>query len=160
MNEDLQVYNNIISARILALETMEKLLCGMLQAMNSEPILLALDAWYLCSDVLVLGHENTKFCLRDPLVAPGGTITIGLEKPGDETRGGLCWSLSLAHLKYYGWPVLISGQMNSGSVRLTMRQYFQAVFRCLLRFWRIRETKWRSAFADWYCSRMLKARLV
>ena len=159
VSEDLQVYSSIISAWISALESMEKLICGMPQAVNSGLILLALGAWYLYPDVVVLGCEPFEICVKDSLIAPGGTITIGLAKPGSEVNNGLYWSLSLAHLKHYGCPVLTQGQLNYTSARITFRQFCQAVFGCLLGFWKVPETRLQVWLGSLYYSKILSSLL-
>ena len=139
VNNELQVYSSVISAWTSALASMEKLISGMPQAVNSGPTLLALGAWYLYPDILALGRETAEICLKDTLFAPGGTLTIGLAKPEDEDHNGIHWSLSLAHLRYYGHPVLARREFSRDSGRITFRQFCQAALGCLLGGWETRE---------------------
>jgi len=63
---------------------------------------LGLAAWHIFPDIVVLGKPTTEVHFGDTLVPPAGLLEIGLAKTGHEDNRGVFWSLSLAHLLYYG----------------------------------------------------------
>lgn len=136
VNNDMKVYSSVITTWKSALESMERLVGGMPQAINTcGPTMLALSAWHLYPDLLVVGHKQPEIQMRDPLVAAGGVLTVGLGKPGDEDHRGVYWSLSLAHLRHYGHPVETKRRLDHESGRVTFSQFTQAVFGCVLGIW-------------------------
>ena len=137
VNPGSEVLSSVLTAWISALESMEKLISGMPQAVNHGPTLLALGSWYLYPDILILGKDTADVRFNDLLVAPGGTLTVGLAKPGDDEHHGIYWSLSLAHLRYYGHPVETKQHLNYDSARINFSQLCQATFGCLLGYWEI-----------------------
>jgi hypothetical protein len=75
-------------------------------------------------------------------------LTVGLQMPyhrSDETpdedarRKGIRWSLSLAHLRYYGHPVLKRGELSSDTSRITFDQFSHAVLGCHFGLWALDE---------------------
>lgn len=104
INNNMAVYQSVMSSWTAALESVEKLITGMPQATNGGPCLLSLSAWHLYPDILMVGSAPGEHMFRDPLVHPGGVLTLGLTNRGDSEATGVFWSLSLAHLKYYGPP--------------------------------------------------------
>ena len=133
----MKVLSSVIAAWTSALESMERLIGGMPQAVNRGPTLLALSAWHLYPDLLVVGQNMSEIHMRDPLVAAGGALTIGLGQAGDENHRGVYWSLSLAHLRHYGHPVRTERRFSHDSARVTFQQFNQAVFGCLLGTWQL-----------------------
>jgi hypothetical protein len=141
VNNDLKVLSSVITAWATALESTEKLIGGMPQAVSSGPTLLALSSWHLYPDLLVVGHKVSDIKMRDPLVAAGGALTIGLGQAGDEDHRGVYWSLSLAHLRHYGHPVQAERRLGHHNARVTFPQFTQAVFGCLLGNWNVTGSK-------------------
>jgi hypothetical protein len=133
VSSDMMVFSSVIPAWRSALESMEKLIGGMPHAANAGPPLLALSSWHLYPDLLAVGEKEVHVKFNDPLVSPGGRLTIGLDTLGEEGRG-IHWSLSLAHLKFYGSPVISNGEYNVAS-RLTFLQFTYAVFGTVLKSW-------------------------
>lgn len=135
VNNEMAVYHSVISAWKCALDSMENLLTGMPQAANNGPCLLALSAWHIYPDILAVAEASDPHRFRDPLVPPGGELTLGLAYPGGAEGRGVFWSLSLAHLNYYGRPVSRHARLNFQSRRISFDQFTQAVFRALLSHW-------------------------
>lgn len=137
VSSDMAVYSSVMAAWKSALESMEKLVSGMPQATNIGPPLLALSSWHLYPDLLAMGKREVSVRFDDPLVSPGGQLTIGLSTEDGEGRG-VYWSLSLAHLNFYGSPVLSHGQFNVSSERLSFSQFAVAIFGSVMGAWHLR----------------------
>ena len=120
---------------------MENLLNGMPQALDSGPTLLALGAWNLYPDILLVSNETTEVQFNDSLIAPGGTLTIGLTKSENEDQQGVSWSLSLAYLRYYGHPIQARRRLSRDSARVTFHQFCQATLGALLGCWDVNEAR-------------------
>jgi hypothetical protein len=71
VSRNLEVYASIVSAWKSALRSMERLIRDMPQAVDTGPILLALESWYLYPDVVVLGSRTAELRFKDPLVSNG-----------------------------------------------------------------------------------------
>ncbi|KAM5349422.1 hypothetical protein ACJ41O_005927 [Fusarium nematophilum] len=114
---------------------MEHLVNGMPQAVNEGSCLLALSAWHLYPDIVLAGSDKSplKFC--DQLVQSGGTLTLGLARPGDTKAQGVSWSLSLAHLNFYGRPVPRQASFDFESRKFNFEQLTQTIFGALLGSW-------------------------
>ncbi|KAI6784675.1 uncharacterized protein J7T54_006721 [Emericellopsis cladophorae] len=104
------VYENVCKTWVTALMTVDKLVQGHPYSAQDGAVLLALSSWHLYPDLIVLGSSTQELRLGDDLIAPGGALTIGLQSSDSDAFKGVHWSLSLAHLRYYGAPVLASGQ--------------------------------------------------
>ncbi|TLD27937.1 hypothetical protein E2P81_ATG06283 [Venturia nashicola] len=140
VNEDVRVYSSVMSTWKTSLETMENLIRGIPQAVENGAALLGLAAWHIYPDMVVVGSDKPDMRMQDTLVAPGGVLTVGIKRPrktdGEESQG-IYWSLSLAHLRYYGSPVLTERQLSSDTSRLTFSQFTQTVFGSLLGCWSV-----------------------
>ncbi|KAF2842538.1 hypothetical protein M501DRAFT_1008430 [Patellaria atrata CBS 101060] len=121
------LYRNIISNFILALSTMEKLVKGQPQRIQTGGVLLAFLSWHIYPDLVVLGMKTTDIVQADSLVNSGGVITIAIAGHDPNPRGDsneLPWaycSLSLSSIRYYG---LYAGMRTStfDSTRLSITQ--------------------------------------
>ncbi|ROV94955.1 hypothetical protein VMCG_08302 [Cytospora schulzeri] len=138
INQDMGVYLSVITAWSSALESIERLMSGMPQASNHGPCLLALSSWHLYPDIICMGQNSVSHKFEDPLVRPGGTLTLGLAPPGGSALRGVFWSLSLAHLNFYGRrPVKREAELNLKSQKLTFQQFTIAVFGAFLARWNV-----------------------
>lgn len=97
-NEDRSVFPGIVTAWKVGLETMERLIMGMPQAAHNTAALLALSAWHLFPDMTVLGAGPADVHMRDPLVSPGGVLTLGFHEYIGPGQPGVHWSLSLLRI--------------------------------------------------------------
>ncbi|KAM0340151.1 hypothetical protein ACHAPU_010643 [Fusarium lateritium] len=131
------VYSSVIAAWKSAVGTMEKLVRGMPQAVNEGSCLLALSAWHLYPDITVGDSDTLPLRFSDPLVEPGGFLTLGLARPRDGDTHGVFWSLSLAHLNFYGRPVSRKARFDSDSRKISFDQFTQAVYGALLGHWNL-----------------------
>ena len=108
VNKDMDVYASVMQAWKTAMITMDKLAEGSSQSVLNGAVLLELSAWYLYPD-LVLGNVNVNTRQNDSLINPSGIVTLGLQGIEPENSHGVYWSLPLAHVRYYGDPVVSEG---------------------------------------------------
>lgn len=129
--------SSVLSAWRLALSTMESLISGMPQAVNNGSALFGLSSWHIYPDILVHGETSAEVRFGDPLASAGGTLTMGLDRPRYNDTPGIHWSLSLAHLAFYGPPVSSEARLNHDSTKISFPQFAQAVLGCLLGQWKL-----------------------
>ncbi|KAG6990912.1 hypothetical protein G7Y79_00060g092160 [Physcia stellaris] len=135
VNKKNNTYESVLSAWKNSLAQMEGLIKGISQQAISGDILLALSAWHLFPDMLVVIPCKTQVRQHDPIFESGGVLTIGLEKP-DLDKSGVYWSLPLASLRHYGAPVVASCSINSSErSRLSLTEFLQAFLGCFLWGW-------------------------
>ncbi len=135
---NMAVYTSVVAVWTSALRSMEQIVSGMPQAMDttsSGSTLLALTSWNIYPNLLVINQPSASRRFNDPLVAPGGVLTVGLPSPGETEPQGIFWSLSLAHLNYYGGPVTAEAQLNLRSTKMTFAQFCEAATGCFLGYW-------------------------
>ena len=136
VNHDMRVYSSVIAAWKTALQALENLVVGMPQSLHQEgSILLALSAWHLYPDLLILKDSIKKVEFNDSLIASSGALTLGMFKDGDSDLRGVYWSLSLAHLRYYGEPVVRTQAIARESSRITFLQLTQVALGSLSASW-------------------------
>jgi hypothetical protein len=92
VNSQQDLYQSVLKAWTNALVMVESLVAGMSQSVNDGGVLLALSAWHLYPDMLVLGSTTARIEQNDPLVGMGGILTMGLHHKDASGRGffGLC----------------------------------------------------------------------
>ncbi|KAI1383641.1 uncharacterized protein F4822DRAFT_83596 [Hypoxylon trugodes] len=135
VNSKPSVYHSVMKAWISGLEGMESLLQNSPMGMQTGDLLLALSSWHLYPDLNILGPATKVIHQRDPLVPPSGILTIGMEPNGFISNGGLQWSLPLAHLRYYGDPVVRTGLVSTKGSRLSLVDFKMAVLGCVIGGW-------------------------
>lgn len=113
-------YSKVVTAWRAAMQGLEDLLKGMPQQISDGAILLALSAWHLYPDMIVLRNKPQKVKFSDPLFPPTGVITVGLESVDPTFDQGIKWSLTLSHLRYYGDPVKV--EVKEDNSRVSMEQ--------------------------------------
>lgn len=149
VNTDMKVYSSVIKAWKTALTSVEALLSGTPQSLQGGALILALSAWHLYPDLIVLGDKVQEVQMRDPLIPSAATITIGLRRAGAGDQQGIHWSLSLAHLRYYGRPVKSDRSYNRNSSRITFEELVSVAFGCLLNRWKKMGDDVRTS-AEWF----------
>ncbi|KAK8092007.1 hypothetical protein PG997_002368 [Apiospora hydei] len=75
--------------------------------------------------------------MNDSLVSSGGTISLGCSPSVTTPTNGVSWSLSLAHLKYYGQPVQRKGVFRPDPTRISFNQLLFVVIGCILTRWHV-----------------------
>ncbi|KAI6082499.1 hypothetical protein F4821DRAFT_214564 [Hypoxylon rubiginosum] len=129
-----RLYSDVIRAWTQAMNGVERLLGGEPQSVTDGAILLAISAWHLYPNLLVLGGQTTKVDFSDPVMKPSGVLTIGITNKDTVTAGneGIYWSLALSHYRYYGKPVKACGEVDD---RLSIEELQMATLGCLMRSW-------------------------
>ncbi|KAI1634652.1 hypothetical protein F4809DRAFT_617698 [Biscogniauxia mediterranea] len=129
INSRQDVYSSVTEAWRTSLETLEKVVCGASYSIHDGAVILALLTWHLYPDIIVQGSTAREISQKDDLVNPGGIITIGLKNSmsgNSSETPGVHWSLSLAHLRYYGSnkPTTRSlTNLPSGNSRFTFEEF-------------------------------------
>ena len=132
VNNRIKVYGSVTHTWKAALTTMDQIIGGTAYSTQDGAVLAALASWHLYPDIVVLGNNTVDVRQHDELIHPGGVLTIGLQMDSKKSIKGLSWSLSLAHLRYYGYPVLKEQSLSSDSSRLTMEELLQVALGCVL----------------------------
>jgi hypothetical protein len=129
------VYESVTSAWMATMTALEKLLKGMPQGVHNGTVLLGLSAWHLYPDIVVFADKPSKVTFGDELMTDAGHLTIGLQSADDDGRNGIYWSLSLAHLRFYGEPVLSSGTTGNDNSRVSFAQLKMVVLGAVMGGW-------------------------
>lgn len=158
-----KTYESVIQAWTTAMKTMDRLIAGVPQSITDGSALLGLSAWHLYPDMIVLGSNTTEVRSNDPLFSSTGILTLGLTyvgrkqdteaPPGGEE--GIYWSLPLAHLRFYGRPVVSNSALSINHARLTLAELtiialgstfrswgravtdYETAMRCLISYWNV-----------------------
>lgn len=138
VNHDMRVYSSVIEAWKTALKSLECMVLGMPQSLHEHgAILLGLSAWHLYPDLLILSglEQAEEVNMKDLLIPKGGVLTIGLQREIQGDAKGIYWSLSLAHLRYYGKPILSERNFARDSSRISFEQLLQVAMGSLSVCW-------------------------
>ncbi|KAB8664856.1 hypothetical protein FH972_026279 [Carpinus fangiana] len=104
-------YKSVLAVWTKSLLIFESLLGGISQRVDSGDLILALSAWHLYPDILlIMDPEPVKITQSDAFFS-GSVLTLGLDV-SSEQGSGVIWSLPLAHLRHYGEPVQCEQNMN------------------------------------------------
>ena len=137
VNNRIKVYGSVTQTWKAALTTMDQIIGGTAYSTQDGAVLAALASWHLYPDIVVLGSHTVDVRQHDELINPGGVLTIGLQTDSKKGAKGLSWSLSLAHLRYYGYPVLKEQSLDSDSNRFTIEEFLQISLGCVLGSWKV-----------------------
>lgn len=135
VNSKAKVWESVLEAWKSAMQAVDCLICGMPQQAQTGEIFLGLSAWHLYPNILVLGTLTTPVKLNDPLVHPAGLLTLGLQSDRTGQEDGVHWSLPLAHLRYYGDPIVRTRSVTKNGSRLTLAEFLQAILGALFESW-------------------------
>jgi hypothetical protein len=120
-----EVYEDVMSVWTKAMSTVDSLVSGVAQSVQSPEVFLGLSAWHLYPDMSFLGAQTTYIDQKDDVIVKGGHITIGLHSTHAQDENGISWSMPLACLRYYGKPVISEGSLSSKSMRVPFRRLVQ-----------------------------------
>ena len=140
-NTGSSTYSKVIKAWLEAMTGMENLLCGRPQNLSNASMLLALRAWHLFPDLLVLGAEPTNVKFKDPLLPSHAIGTIGLQ-----SNRPMHWSLALSHYSHYGAPIVVESREDFS--RVTIDQLHIVALGSLFGIWNVRPKEVLAA-AEW-----------
>jgi len=101
-------------------------------------VLLAPLSWHLYPDMVTIGPS-----VRTSKNIPRGQIdcswrtnhTTGLQNSTPSADGGLRWSLSLAHLRYYGDSTVLERSAGINTPRVFFKQFTLAVLGNIISAW-------------------------
>ena len=136
VDRGINVYEGVMRVWKKALRAMESLVRGVPQAVSDGSILIAIWAWHLYPDLVILRSEITTIHFKDPLINTGSSLTIGLQIEDPERKqDGLYWSLSLSHLRYYGNPIASERAATRDASRLSFQDLTLVAFGSLVAEW-------------------------
>lgn len=140
-------YKDVVGSWRQALEGIERLVNGEPQEVITRAILVAFSAWHIYPDLLVFQSETKKVEFKDPLVQPGGIVTLGIQHGDDSYDHGSKWSLALSHLRYYGDPVVAVCDLDCS--RISIQQLHIIALGSLLDHWAI-DRRLTSPVCTWF----------
>ena len=133
IRSDQGTYECVLSAWQEALNFFEALISGISQKAGNGQSLLALCAWHLYPELMVVDPSPKQTKQNDALMPAKVVVTIGLgQKLGQ--RDGICWSLPLAYLRHYGPAVKRESVINS-TQRLSVEDFEMAFFGTFIVGW-------------------------
>lgn len=141
------LYDKVIRAWRQAMHGLECLLKGESQSVTDGSILLAISAWHLYPNLLVLGQKSTNVDFGDRGIQSSGLLTVGITNAqGSEgAKEGIYWSMALSHYRYYGRALNAVGEIGE---RLTIDQLHLVALGSLLGSWKVPRDEVRPA-AKW-----------
>ena len=146
VDQNMNVYTSVMQAWKTAMTTMNKLIDGISQSVHNGAVLLGLSSWHLYPDLITLGNNSTAETRQeDPLIALGGTVTIGLQIVEQNDGPGVYWSLPLAHVRYYGDPVVSERSTNSDLSRIPFDDLWLVTLGSLFALWKAEGLKVEAA---------------
>lgn len=131
-------FNKVINAWREAMIGVEETLCGRPQSILNGSVPLAIMAWHLFPNLIVLGDVVKNVEFGDNLIHRSGTCTIGAVATGQEDESTK-WSLALSHLFYYGDRAEVQSQEDF--TRVSMSQFLVVVLGSLMAVWNIQDSE-------------------
>jgi len=114
---------------------LDNLIRGIPQNVQEPEVLLGLLAWHIYPDMSIIGDTVKSVFQKDPLVAPGGIITLGMISNTDSDANGISWSLPLSHLRYYGEPVAGTASIENTASRISFEEMMFVALGGLTKTW-------------------------
>lgn len=133
------VYESVMSVWQASLRIAENLVSGIPQEVQDGSALASLAAWHLYPDLHVFGSKIVDIKMQDPLVSAGGVLSLGCSPSATTPTDGITWSLSLAHLQYYGSPVHKQANLQADPSKLSVSEFRQVILGCVLAWWDVKE---------------------
>lgn len=136
VNTSGNTYSSVLEAWVTAMKSLQQLIIGSPLNISKGSILLGLLSWHIYPDLNVV-DPTADIQFHDPLVQPGGVITLGLQR-ANSMGDGVHWSLSLSHLRYYGDAVAVErsiGSIGSDDGRLTLPELHLVALGSLISGW-------------------------
>ncbi|KAK5059872.1 hypothetical protein LTR84_009755 [Exophiala bonariae] len=139
-------YQNVVDVWRHALLGMEDLIQGRPQEASDGAVLLALSAWHIYPDLMILGSSTKSIEFDDPLVQAGGIITVGLQYAVDNGDAGMHWSLTLSQYQFYERKAKVS--TGDGTSRITMDELLIMALGSLFSAWDVLKNE-QTETANW-----------
>lgn len=135
VGEGKTTYQNVIDVWRHALLGMEDLVQGRPQEASNGSVLLALSAWHIYPDLMVLGSSTKSVEFHDPLVQAGGVVTIGLQYISKNEDMGMHWSLTLSQYRFYDREAKVESR--DGTDRVSMDELLTVALGSLFWAWQV-----------------------
>ena len=126
-------YESVLSVWQEALTFFEAIVSGISQKAGNCQSLLALCAWHLYPELMVVDPSPKQTQQNDALMPAKVIVTIGLGQKSGE-QAGVCWSLPLAYFRHYGPAVKRKSAVNS-TQRLSIEEFEMAFFGTFIVGW-------------------------
>ena len=133
IRSDQGTYESVLSAWQEALNFFEAIVSGISQRAGSGQSLLALCAWHLYPELMVVDPSPGQTKQNDALMPAKVIVTIGLGQKSGQ-RDGICWSLPLAYFRHYGPAVKRESVVNS-TQRLSVEEFEMVFFGTFIVGW-------------------------
>lgn len=130
-------YDEVMYIWKISLELMENLVSGVAQKAGNNGSLLGLCAWHLYPNICTFGRKDTTILQKDKLVRDGALLTIGLDEDDQTISPGLAWSIPLAHLRYYGKPLVSRTTLGTETARVPFRNILHVAIGSLSSTWQM-----------------------
>lgn len=112
---------------------MESLIKGAPHHISNGAILLALSAWHLYPNMFFAG-TNQYINQSDPLINPGGLMSIGLTNKTEDGKG-VFWSLPMTQARYYGEPITATRHAGVGESQVQFEDFILVAIGSVLGSW-------------------------
>ncbi|KAF8464874.1 hypothetical protein BDZ91DRAFT_772300 [Kalaharituber pfeilii] len=131
------VPQSVISVWRIAMVSMENLITGNSQQVDSGAVLLGVISWHLYPDMRVVGDKTFDLRQHDELIQPRGKIMIGESASNSkiEEAHGIYWSMVLTSLTDTGEPARIRRSTIPDTTRVNFQQLQQVAMGALLGHW-------------------------
>lgn len=141
------LYDDVVRAWCQAMNGLERHLNGGPQSVTDGAILLAISAWHLYPNLLVLGSESVKVDFGNGGIQSSSLLTVRITNVGGsrDEKDGIYWSMALSHYRYYGRALKVVGEVDD---RLTIEQLHLVAFGSLMFDWNVSRNGLKSA-AKW-----------
>ena len=133
IRSDQGTYESVLSAWQEALTFFEAIVSGISQRAGGGQSLLALSAWHLYPELMVVDPSPRQTKQNDALMPAKVIVTIGLGQKSGQ-RDGICWSLPLAYFRHYGPAVKRESVVNSRQ-RLSVEEFEMVFFGTFIIGW-------------------------
>ena len=139
-------FTKVMTAWREAMIGFEEILCERPQSILNGSVPLAILAWHLFPNLIILGDVVKNVEFHDYLVPRSGTCTIGIVSTAQE-HGGTQWSLALSHLCFYGDKAAVQAQEDFS--RVSMQRFLIVVFGALMAAWNVEDSEIPQV-AEWF----------
>ena len=117
------------------MQTMESIISGVSQKIQSPEVVLGLSSWHLYPDMYVASNKEDFIKQNDNLVPGHATITFGLQKHISALHEGISWSLPLSRLRYYGKAVIRERTIATSKVRMSFNNFVDIALGAAMADW-------------------------